>query len=50
MKIAIIGSHQVGKTSLAEELLEHLPDYSLEIEPYYQLEAAGFEFSGTPNA
>lgn len=50
MKIAIIGSHQVGKTSLAEELLVHLPDYSLEIEPYYQLEAAGFEFSGTPNA
>lgn len=50
MKIAIIGSHNVGKTSLAEELLEHLPDYSLEIEPYYQLEAAGFEFSGTQNA
>lgn len=50
MKIAIIGSHNVGKTSLAEELWDRLPDYSLEMEPYYQLEASGFEFSGTPSA
>lgn len=49
MKIAIIGSHNVGKTSLAEELLEHLPDYSLEIEPYYQLEASGYDFSEIPS-
>ncbi len=48
MKIAIIGAHNVGKTTLAEELLEHLPGYTLEMEPYYQLEAAGYEFSEIP--
>jgi adenylate kinase family enzyme len=41
MRIAITGAHGVGKTTLAEALLEHLPGYTLETEPYYQLEAAG---------
>lgn len=50
MKIAIIGSHNVGKTTLAEEILEQLSDYSFEIEPYYQLEGSGFAFSVTPSA
>ncbi|WP_423735226.1 AAA family ATPase [Chitinophaga caseinilytica] len=50
MKIAIIGAHKVGKTTLAEELLEHLPGYTLEMEPYYQLEASGYEFSEIPTA
>lgn len=50
MKITIIGAHNVGKTSLAEELLELLSGYTLESEPYYQLEEAGFEFSETPAA
>jgi len=50
MRIAIFGAHNVGKTTLAEELLEHLPGYTLEIEPYYQLEFSGYEFSETPNA
>ena len=48
MRIAIIGAHKVGKTTLAEELLEHLPGYTLEMEPYYQLEASGYEFSEIP--
>lgn len=48
MRIAIIGAHKVGKTTLAEELLEHLPEYTLEMEPYYQLEASGYEFSEIP--
>ncbi len=48
MRIAIVGAHQVGKTTLAEELLENLPGYTLEIEPYHELEAAGFEFSNLP--
>jgi deoxyadenosine/deoxycytidine kinase len=50
MRMAIIGAHCVGKTTLAEELLEHLPGYTLEIEPYYQLEALGYEFSARPTA
>lgn len=50
MKIAILGAHKVGKTTLAEELLERLPGFALELEPYYQLEAAGYEFAATPTA
>ena len=50
MKIAIIGAHDVGKTTLAEELLVHLPGYTLEIEPYYQLETSGYECSAIPTA
>lgn len=48
MKIAIIGAHKVGKTILAEDLSEHLPGFALESEPYYQMEAAGHEFSAMP--
>jgi hypothetical protein len=50
MRIAIVGAHKVGKTTLAEELLEQLPGYTLEMEPYYQLEASGYEFSEIPTA
>ncbi|WEK34259.1 MAG: AAA family ATPase [Candidatus Pseudobacter hemicellulosilyticus] len=50
MRIAIIGAHRVGKTTLAEELLDRLPGYTLEMEPYHELEAAGYEFSATPGA
>lgn len=50
MKIAITGAHGVGKTTLAEKLLEHLADYELIAEPYYQLEELGYEFSEIPNA
>ena len=50
MRIAICGAHKVGKTTLAEELLENLPGYQLETEPYYQLESAGYEFSESPTA
>ncbi|ASK29890.1 hypothetical protein CEY12_07115 [Chryseobacterium sp. T16E-39] len=45
MRIAIFGAHKVGKTTLAEELLENLPGYTFEIEPYYQMESSGYEFS-----
>lgn len=48
MRVAVIGAHKVGKTTLTEELLEHLPGYTLEMEPYYQLEASGYEFSEIP--
>jgi hypothetical protein len=50
MRIAIVGAHRVGKSTLAEELLMNLPGYTLEMEPYYQLEASGYEFSETPFA
>ena len=50
MRIAIIGAHKVGKTTLAEELAENLTGYTLETEPYYQLEASGYEFSEIPTA
>ncbi|NML39718.1 ATP-binding protein [Chitinophaga sp. G-6-1-13] len=48
MRIAIVGAHRVGKTTLAEELLVNLPGYTLNAEPYYQLEASGYEFSEIP--
>ena len=50
MKIAITGSHRVGKTTLAEKLHESLADYEIRMEPYYELEELGYEFSETPNA
>jgi GTPase SAR1 family protein len=49
MKIAIIGAHRVGKTTLAEKLQENLADYDLRMEPYYELEELGYEFSERPN-
>ena len=49
MKIAITGTHRVGKTTLAESLQEFLPDYDYKPEPYYDLEEKGFVFSETPN-
>lgn len=48
MKIAICGTHGVGKTTLAEDLLEHLPGHELVIEPYYEMEASGNIFSEIP--
>lgn len=49
MKIAIAGAHRVGKTTLTEELLEHLPEYELKAEPYYELEEAGYLFAEKPD-
>ncbi|UUC47284.1 AAA family ATPase [Flavobacterium cerinum] len=49
MRIAIIGAHRVGKTTLAEKLCEHLPGYKLYREPYYELEDTGYLFSESPD-
>lgn len=49
MRIAISGSHRVGKTTLAEALAEALPGYELVPEPYYQLEDEGYEFEEFPS-
>jgi len=49
MKIAITGSHRVGKTTLAEKLHEYLTDYNIKTEPYYELEESGYLFSEIPD-
>lgn len=49
MKIAITGAHRVGKTTLAEKLHENLTDYDFRMEPYFELEESGYEFSERPN-
>ena len=49
MRIAISGSHRVGKTSLAEALASILPGYELASEPYHALEEEGHEFSDMPS-
>jgi predicted ATPase len=49
MRIAISGSHRVGKTSLAEALAANLPGYELVPEPYHALEDEGHEFGEMPS-
>ncbi|WP_407532455.1 AAA family ATPase [Elizabethkingia miricola] len=48
MRIAFTGSHMVGKTTLAEEIADSLPDYEFINEPYLQLEEEGYLFSEIP--
>jgi hypothetical protein len=49
MRIAISGSHGVGKTTLAEALAAALPNYELVPEPYRLLEDEGYVFPETPS-
>jgi len=49
MRIAISGTHLVGKTTLAEALAEALPGHELVSEPYYLLEEDGHEFAEMPS-
>ncbi|MEJ2880536.1 ATP/GTP-binding protein [Pedobacter sp. GR22-6] len=50
MRIAIVGAHNVGKTTLAELLSDSLPGYTLTMEPYHELTESGYEFSEMPDA
>jgi deoxyadenosine/deoxycytidine kinase len=50
MKIAITGTHRVGKTTLAEKLHEVLLDYEYYPEPYFEMEEAGHAFPEIPTA
>lgn len=50
MKIAILGAHHTGKTTLAEALCEALNNYSYQQEPWFHLEERGHNFSDTPQA
>lgn len=38
MRIAISGTHFIGKTTLVEDFIKKHPHYRLEIEPYYKLQ------------
>lgn len=49
MRIAISGTHRVGKTTLAEALVDSLPGHVLVPEPYYLLEDEGHEFEDMPS-
>lgn len=49
MRIAISGSHLVGKTTLCEALAEVLPLYQFFPEPYRLLEEEGHEFGDMPS-
>lgn len=49
MRIAISGTHRVGKTTLAEALAGALPGHVLVPEPYWLLEDDGHEFEEMPS-
>lgn len=48
MKLAITGTHRVGKTTLAEKLAETLTEYVIKPKPFYELEESGAVFSEIP--
>lgn len=41
MKIAVSGTHFIGKSTLIEDFIKLHPNYKYEAEPYYQLEDEG---------
>jgi len=49
MRVAVSGSHRVGKTTLAEGLAEALPRHEVVPEPYHLLEEDGHEFAEMPS-
>lgn len=49
MRIAVAGTHAVGKSTLAAELVRVLPSYCVVEEAYYQLDAEGYPFADTPS-
>lgn len=38
MRIAVSGTHFMGKSTLIEDFIKHHPNYQLELEPYYKLQ------------
>jgi hypothetical protein len=50
MRVAISGTHGLGKTTLAEALCAHLPGHVMVDEPYHLLEEQGYEFDFPPSA
>ena len=49
MRIAISGTHFSGKSTLAGDLADSLPAYSIVDEPYVLLAEEGYEFSEMPS-
>lgn len=49
MRIAISGSHRVGKSTLLAELSQALPAYEVIEEPYEVLAEEGYEFRDPPS-
>lgn len=49
MRIAIAGSHRVGKSSLVDALAAELPGHVVVDEPYHQLAEEGHEFAEPPS-
>lgn len=49
MRIAISGTHCAGKSTLVEELANHLPQHVVVEEPYHLLVEDGYEFSHPPS-
>jgi AAA domain len=50
MRVGISGTHGTGKTTLAQALCARLPGHVAADEPYYLLEAEGYEFGFPPSA
>ncbi|MBM7117976.1 AAA family ATPase [Archangium primigenium] len=49
MRIAVTGSHRVGKSTLIEALEDRLAGYRVVDEPYHLLEEEGYEFASPPS-
>jgi hypothetical protein len=49
MRVGISGTHGTGRTTLAQALCAHLPGHVAADEPYYLLEAEGYEFGFPPS-
>ena len=43
MRVGISGTHGTGKTTLAQALCAHVPGHVAADEPYWLLEAEGYE-------
>lgn len=49
MRLAVIGTHGVGKSTLIDDLVGMLPHYAAVAEPYWHLVQNGMPFAGGPN-
>jgi len=49
MRIAISGTHGCGKTTLINDFIEKHPEYSAELEPYWELSSTGYTFDSEPS-
>jgi hypothetical protein len=49
VRIAVSGTHVIGKSTLVEAISERLPDHTVVPEPYELLEDRGYEFAYPPS-